>query len=394
MAELPLVVVGASLAGLRAVESARSAGWSGGLVLVGAEEHLPYDRPPLSKAGLAAGDEPAPTTLRTEAELAELKVELRLGAPATGLDVDAGEIALAADSLAYSGLVVATGSHARHLPGESMPGVCVLRTVEDARAVRAALDAGARTVVVGAGFIGSETASAAQARGLPVTIVEAADVPLLRAVGPVLAPALAALHARAGVELRCGIGVSGLEGDGRVERVRLDDGSTLDADLVVVGTGSVPSTDWLEGSGLTIKDGVVCDETLRAAENVYAAGDVARWTNPLFGREMRLEHWTAAAEQGAHAGRCLADPAGATAFSTVPYAWSDFYGHRLQVVGVTTDDMTVVGELTDDSWVALFREQDRIVGAVALNRVGRVMKLKRMVAAKGAFQDALDLARR
>ena len=382
-----LVVVGASLAGLRACEAARRAGWTGEVVLVGAEEHLPYDRPPLSKAVLGAGEPPAPTTLRTADDLAALGVELRLGAPATGLDLDAREVLVDGRALAYDRLVIATGAHARRLPGEQLPGVHVLRTVEDALAVRAALDAGARTVVVGAGFIGTEVASAARARGLPVTVVEAASVPLLRAVGAAVAPRVASLHAEAGVDLRTGVGVTALEGDSRVARVVLADGTVLPADLVVVGTGALPTTGWLAGSGLTLDDGLVCDETLQAAPGVWAAGDVARW--PLHGASVRLEHWTAAAESGAHAGRAAAGER--AVFTTVPYAWSDVYGRRLQAVGVTSGtDVEVVGD--DSRWVALYRDGDLLAGAFSVDLPGRIMKLRRVVAAGGTVAQARALA--
>ncbi|MCW2607011.1 MAG: pyridine nucleotide-disulfide oxidoreductase, partial [Frankiales bacterium] len=215
----PLVVVGASLAGLRAVEAARRGGHAGEVVLVGAEEHLPYDRPPLSKACLAPGDEVVPHLLDEEA-LTELGVRLRLGAPAGGLDLAAREVLVGGERLHYGALVVATGAHARalpaSLPGHDLPGVHVLRTLDDARAVRRALEAGARTVVVGAGFIGSEVASAVRARGLPVTVVEAAPQPLVRALGERVAGLLSDLHARAGADLRRGTAVVALEGDGRV----------------------------------------------------------------------------------------------------------------------------------------------------------------------------------
>ena len=391
---MAVVVVGASLAGLRAVEAARRTGYDGRLVLVGAEEHLPYDRPPLSKALLEAGEPQAPTTYRTADELADLGVELRLGAPATGLDLTAREVLLGDERLAYDRLVVATGAHARPLPGPALAGVHVLRTVEDALAVRAALDAGARTVVVGGGFIGSEVASAARSRRLPVTVVEAAPVPLVRAVGEQVAPAVAALHARAGTELRCGAGVLAVEGDERVERVVLTDGTVLPADLVVVGTGAVPSTGWLEGSGLVLDDGVVCDEALRAAPGVWAAGDVARWRHGGPGETVRLEHWTAAAEQGAHAGRSAADPSTAAPFRTVPYAWSDLYGRRLQVVGTTAgaDEVHVVGDVDGPSWLALYRRGDRLAGAFAVDLPGRIMKHRRLIAASASWDEALGLA--
>lgn len=394
MSNAGLVVVGASLAGLRAVEAARKTGYAGRLVLVGAEEHLPYDRPPLSKAFLDPGPEPEVPHHRTEQELAELGVELRLGAAATGLDVESRELSLdGGASLRYETLVVATGAQARDLPGEQLPGVHTLRTVDDARQVRAALDAGAATVVVGGGFIGSEVAAAARKRDLPVTILEAAPLPLVRAVGEQMAAACAALHARHGTELRCGVTVTAIEGDGAVERVVLSDGSALPAELVVVGIGADPATDWLKNSGLAIDDGLICDETLRARDGVYAAGDVARWPNPLFERSMRLEHWTSAAEQGAAAARNALSPDTAQPYGTVPYFWSDWYTDKLQMVGITdADEVRVIGHLDDERWVALYRRGNRLVGALTLNLPGRIMKYRAMINRRASWQDALAFA--
>ncbi|GAA3157006.1 MULTISPECIES: NAD(P)/FAD-dependent oxidoreductase [Blastococcus] len=396
MPEEPFVVVGASLAGLRAVESARKSGYTGRLILVGAEEHLPYDRPPLSKTFLDPGDEPAMPHHRTEDELRALDVELRLGVPATALDTAGREIILGDDEwLRYERLVIATGARARQLPGKQLDGMHTLRTVEDARSIRRALDAGCRTVVVGGGFIGSEVASAARKRDVDVTILEAAPLPLVRAVGEQMAAPCADLHARNGTELRCGVSVTGLEGEDRVEGVALSDGSVLPADLVVVGIGADPVTDWLTDSGLQVDDGVVCDETLRADTEVYAAGDVARWPNPLFGRTMRLEHWTSAAEQGAAAARNALAPAEATPYGTVPYFWSDWYTDKLQMVGITAaDEVTVIGDLDGTRWLALYRHEDLLVGALALNMPGKIMKYRAMIGRRTAWQDALAFAGR
>ena len=394
MQQRPFVVVGASLAGLRAVEAARKTGFSGRIVLVGAEEHLPYDRPPLSKAFLDAGDEPPVPHLRAEDELRALGVELELGTPATALDLVAREVVLADGThVPYAQVVLATGARARDLGGEQLPGVHTLRSVDDARSIRAALDADCRTVVIGGGFIGSEIAAAASKRGSSVTVVEAAPMPLVRAVGEQMAPACAVLHARHGTELRCGVSVSAIEGDGRVERVVLSDGSVLDADLVVVGIGADPVTDWLDGSGLKVDDGVVCDETLRAASGVYAAGDVARWHNPMFDQVMRLEHWTSAAEQGAAAARNALDPAGAAAYSTVPYFWSDWYTDKLQMVGIpSTEQVHVVGDVNGDRWVALYGRNDLLVGALTLNLPGKIMKYRAMIGRRTSWEDALSFA--
>ena len=295
-----VAVVGASLAGLRAVETLRRDGYDGRLVLVGAEAHLPYDRPPLSKEFLAGEVEPDDVALR-RGPYDDLDLDLRLGRRAVALDLASRAVALDdGEPVVFDGLVLATGSTPRVVPGTpDLPGINVLRTLDDALAIRAKLDARPRVVVVGAGFIGSEVAATCRLRGLEVTVLEALPAPLVRGLGPVLGMACGELHRDHGVDLRLGVGVAGFEGDGRVERVRLDDGTAVDADLVVVGVGVAPATDWLATSGLTLDNGVVCDETLLAAPGVVAAGDVARWPNPLFGGEsMRVEHWTNASEQG------------------------------------------------------------------------------------------------
>ncbi|MEV5558394.1 FAD-dependent oxidoreductase [Nonomuraea wenchangensis] len=391
-----LVVVGASLAGLRAVEAARKSGFDGSVVLIGAEPHLPYDRPPLSKAFLDGAGLPA---FRTEEVLRdELGVRLVLGAPATALDTAARVVRAGEREFGYDALVIATGAAARTLPGTGgLTGVHTLRTRDDALAVRSALDDGARTVVVGAGFIGSEVASAARKRGLDVTIVEALPTPLVRAVGETMGRACGALHARNGTDLRCGTGVAAVEGDGRVERVRLTDGTVLPADLVVAGIGAVPATGWLAGAGLSLDDGVVCDETLfTGAPGVYAAGDVARWHNPAFGRHMRLEHWTSAAEQGATAARNALDPANAKPYSTVPYFWSDWYDSRIQFVGVpATEEVRVVdGDPGGDRFVALYREGDRLAGALTLNGQTQIMKYRALIMRGASWADGLEFADR
>jgi NADPH-dependent 2,4-dienoyl-CoA reductase/sulfur reductase-like enzyme len=392
-----LVVVGASLAGIRAVEAARKAGHAGAITLVGAEAHLPYDRPPLSKAYLDAA-EPADVTFRTEAHLREeLGVTLRLGAPATGLDPKARVVALGQDELGYDALVIATGGAARTLPGsEGLAGVHCLRTLDDAVAVRSALDAGARTVVVGAGFIGSEVASGARKRGLPATIVETLPVPLVRSVGEDMGHACAALHRAHGTDLRCGVAVEGLDSaGGRVTGVRLSDGTTVPADLVVVGIGVSPCTTWLEGSGLDLHEhdrGVVADATLRAADAVHAAGDVVHFPNTLFdGELMRLEHWTTAAEQGALAARNALDPAHATELGTVPYFWSDWYGSRIQFVGRPRADEIRVGD-PGERFLALYRRGDRLVATITIDRPAQIMKYKRLIAQRASWSDALAFA--
>ncbi len=388
----PFVVVGASLAGLRAVEA----------TMIGAEPHLPYDRPPLSKEFLDATDgsgQLTAPTFRDAAHYADgLNVTLRLGQPATGLDTAAREVIVGDNRVPYSALVIATGASPRPLPGaDQMSGVHTLRTLDDARAIRGALDRGARTIVIGAGFIGSEIASAARKRGNEVTVVEALPTPLARAVGVPMGRAIAELHRGSGTPLICGTAVLEVLGTGHVSGVRLADGRTLPADLVVVGIGAIPATSWLAGSGLPVDDGIVCDATLNAGvPGVYAAGDVARWPNGLFGgRLQRLEHWTSAAEQGATAARNALTPADATPYTTVPYFWSDWYENRIQFAGIPdADEVEVVdGDPgTSHRWVALYRGGDRITGALAVNGQSVIMKYRALISRCATWDDAMALA--
>jgi NADPH-dependent 2,4-dienoyl-CoA reductase/sulfur reductase-like enzyme len=397
-----LVVVGASLAGLRAVEAARKTGFDGEIVLVGAEPHLPYDRPPLSKAFLDAaadgGELASAPYFRTEEMLRDdLGVQVRLGAPATGLDVDRRLVEVGHDVIAYDALVIATGAQPRMLPGcDGLAGVHALRTLDDSLAVRDALEAGARTVVIGAGFIGSEVAATARKRGLEATIVEALPTPLVRATGREMGAAIASLHERNGTALRCGVGVRAVEGGTNVERVVLDDGTAIPADLVVVGIGVVPSVDWLAGSGLTLDNGIVCDETLwTGVPGVYAAGDVASWFNPVLGERQRMENWTAAAEQGATAARNALDPGNAKPYGTVPYFWSDWYDVRIQFVGSPdADEVRLVDgdPVAGGRWVALYRRGGRLIGALTVNGQAEIMKYRGQILKGATWVDALAFA--
>lgn len=396
-----LVVVGASLAGLRAVEAARKAGFENSITLIGAERHLPYDRPPLSKEFLefvAPGAEPEVPFFRSDEFFAnDLHVELMLGDAATGLDTGRKVVLVGEREIPYDALVIATGSTLRTLPGsETLSGVHGLRTLDDSLAIRAALDAGARTVVIGAGFIGSEVASSAKKRGLDVTVVEALPTPLVRAAGTQMGNAIASLHERNGTTLLCGTGVKALEGDGKVERVVLDDGRVLAADLVVVGIGVTPSVNWLMDSDLTLDNGIVCDETLwTGAPGVYAAGDVANWINPVFGVRQRMENWTAAAEQGAAAARNALDPANAKPYGTVPYFWSDWYDSRIQFVGSPDAEEVLLVDGDPDSterWVALYGKADRLVGALTVNGQADIMKYRRLISQNASWRDGLDFA--
>ena len=400
-----LVIVGASLAGLRAVEAAAQVGLRRPHHPDRQRAHLPYDRPPLSKAFLDAGADidgaPVHPTFRDEATLRdELKVDLRLGAPATALAPAGKVVLLDGDAVPYTQLIIATGGDARMLPGgDRLEGVHLLRTLDDAIAVRAALDAGARTVVVGAGFIGSEVASAARKRGLSCTVLEALPVPLVRSVGEATGKVAAALHLRYGTDLRCGVGVTALEGSSRVEKVVLDDGTVIEADLVVVGIGVRPATGWLASSGIALHErdgGILCDETLATnLPGVYAAGDVAHFPNPLFGGEMmRVEQWTNAAEQGALAAKNALDPENAKPSAAVPYFWSDWYESRIQFVGIPQSEEIRVAseELGEEKFLALYRRGDKLGGVLTVDRQNQIMKYKRMIAQGATWAEALAFA--
>ena len=388
-------MVGASLAGTRAAETLRAEGFTGELVVVGDEAHAPYDRPPLSKEVLTAADEPD-VGLRAASGL---DARLELGVAATGLDLGECRVALAdGRSLPFDGLVVASGCAARTLPGtEGFERVRTLRTLDDAREVRALLRAGVRRVlVVGGGFIGAEVAASCRALDTQVTLVEPLSQPLLRVLGARVGAVVADLHRANGVDVRLGVGVAAVEqrgerADGAVV-VELSDGTVLEVDLVVVGIGVVPNTAWLEGSGLTLEDGVVCDATTLAAPGVVAAGDVARWPNQLFGETMRVEHWEHALDMGAHAARRLLDGDGpGLPYTPVPWFWSDQYDRKIQLAGrVRPDDelLVVAGDLDQPRFCVLYGRAGRVTGALAVNMPARVVRYRRAIADGLTWADA------
>ena len=389
-------MVGTSLAGLRAIETLRREGFDGRIVAIGAETHLPYDRPPLSKELLAGKAEPDDIALRKQG-VDDLDVEWVLGTPATALDVASRTLTLADGSTVEAdGIVLATGSTPRRLPNQpDLDGVLMLRTLDDALALRARLAALPRIVVIGAGFIGAEVAATCRERGLDVTVLEALPQPMVRGLGPELGAVIADMHRDHGVDLRTGVQVDAIEGETRVERVRLGDGSTVAADVVVVGVGVAPDTAWLEGSGLALDNGVVCDAACRAAPGIVAAGDLTRWPNALFDDElMRLEHWTNATEQGVHAARTLlADSP--QPFAPVPFVWSDQYDRKIQTVGLVSADAdlhTAHGSYAERQFVSLFGRGGRIVGALGFNRPRQVMQYRRLIAERASWETALELA--
>ncbi|MFD8045582.1 NAD(P)/FAD-dependent oxidoreductase [Streptomyces chartreusis] len=379
-----ITVVGASLAGLSTVRALRTEGYDGGIVVVGEERHTPYDRPPLSKDFLKGAIDAGALALGDADEYADLDVQWLLGERAVRLDPATRSVVLAGGrQLRSDGVVVATGASPRTLPGtDGLTGVHTLRTLDDAEALRAELlDGSPRVVVIGAGFIGAEVASTARLLGLDVTVVEALDIPLERQLGREMGLVCSSLHIDHGVRLLSGTGVAGLVGTGRVTGVRLVDGRLLPADVVVVGVGVRPNTDWLAGSGVRVDDGVVCDSGCSTdVPGVVAVGDVARCPNPFTGRHARIEHWSNATEQARTAARTLLTGVPAPAPLTAPYFWSDQYGVRIQVAGYVApgaEPEVVEGDVDSRTFTAVYRREGAPVAVLSLNQPKFFNRLRR-----------------
>ena len=385
-------MVGGSIAGFAAAAELRAQGFEGRVRIVAAEPVRTYERPPLSK-GVLRGEDHAGTAWGAATD-DTLGIDWLLGERAVALDPAARTVSLASgEDLRYDGLVIATGASPRQLPGQpDLAGIHVLRTLDHCLGLRADLDAGAeRVVVVGAGFIGAEVAATCRGRGHEVTLVEPLEQPLIRVVGPEIGAAVADLHRDHGVDLRLGTGVEAVEGDGRVERVRLSDGATVAADVVVVGIGVVPNTGWLEGSGLPVDDGVVADATCAVAPGIVACGDVARWASPRYG-PVRIEHWDNAVDMGRAAGRRLLaeTPDAAEPYDPVPWFWSDQYDVRLQVAGRIQGRMAVAdGSIDDGRFVALYGGDDQVCGALGWNWPAKTVRYRVALESGLAWADAL-----
>ena len=417
-----VVVAGAGMAGLRSAEALRKAGFDGEVTIVGAEPHMPYNRPPLSKDAIGGESfDPAQLTFRVARAATDLG--WRLGEPAVAADLAARTVTLADGTvLGWDGLVVATGVRSRRLalPGPRN-GLHVVRTLDDLAALRTDLGLARRVVVVGGGFIGCEVAAAARTRGLDVTVVEPEPLPMRRPLGDELAAELLRRHEARGVRFRLGTAPvafegsafagSAFEGGDRVRAVTLTDGTTLDADLVVESVGSLPNTEWLGGNGLDLADGIACDERLRvladgiARHDVVAAGDVARYPHPLlFGASRRIEHWTVATDTGKYAAGGLAralagadteGDAAAGVFAAVPTFWSDQYDLRIQSFGVTglADVRILEGDLDGDVAVG-YHHEGLLAGVVLIGLAGRYTHYRAQVAATiAALTEAGSAAR-
>ncbi len=393
-----VVIVGASLGGLRAAELLRRKGHAGRLTLVGDERELPYDRPPLSKQLLTGAWTEEQVALRRK-PYDELALDLRLGVRAERLSLAQRTVFLADGAeLTYDALILATGARARRLPEQpELRGLFELRTLEHARALREALRSKPRVCVIGAGFIGAEVASSARGLGCEVTVLEALPAPLQRGLGSVLGNALGKRMRDHGVDLRCSVAVAGFEatgeGDARaLTGVRLTSGEVIPAEVCVVGIGAVPNVEWLAGSGLTLDDGVVTDAHCRAADGVYAIGDVARFHNPLFGESMRLEHWSNAVEGARAAVDHLLSPAEAAPYAHVPSFWSDQFGVKLQGAGRPRGDDELVfaaGSADTEKFCAIYGRDGKLTGVVSASMPPLVIQYQKLLGAGASWEAAL-----
>ncbi|OXR43926.1 Rhodocoxin reductase [Nocardia cerradoensis] len=383
----PIVIIGAGLAGLRTAEELRRAGYEGGLILVGDEQRLPYDRPPLSKQFVRGETED--TTLRPAEFFAEKNIELRLGLAATGVDTAARTVTFDDGSvLEYGQLIIATGLRPKRIPGlPEAAGVHVLRRHEDAAALRDGLATARRALVVGAGFIGCELAASFRSRGVDVVLVEPQPTPLAAALGETVGRLVGRMHRDEGVDLRCGVGLSSLQvEDGAVTGATLADGCTVAADLVVIGVGSAPITEWLAGSGIPLAEpqaggGVLADEVGRTSvEGVWAVGDVAAWRHDN-GRHKRVEHWTNAGEQARLLTTALLG-GDVPAAARVPYVWSDQYDLKIQVLGTPAgaDEIRVI-EDDGRKFLAHYFDGGVLTAVVGGGRTAQVMKMRAELAA-------------
>jgi 3-phenylpropionate/trans-cinnamate dioxygenase ferredoxin reductase component len=371
MADDGLVIVGASLAGAKAAEGARNQGWDGPIRVVGAEPHLPYERPPLSKEVLVGREGPTSTLVHDDAFEVTSEVDLLLGAPAVRLDLAARTVELAGGRrLRFAKLVLATGSTPRRLPipGADLPEVLTLRTVDDCLALRDRLVPGHRLAVVGASWIGTEVTACARQRGCDVVMVDPLSTPLERVLGPEVGGFFAELHAAHGVDVRLGIGVDAFEGSEHVTGVRLSDGAVVDAETVVVGVGVTPNVELARDAGLDVASGVLVDATLTASHpDVLAAGDIAEAHHPVIDQPVRVEHWANALNQGLTAG---GNAAGAgRAYDRIPYFFSDQYEMGMEYSGwpLPWDQVVFRGDRSSGAFVAFYLDHGVVTGGANVN---------------------------
>ena len=385
------VIVGASLAGAKAAETLREEGFEGRIVLIGSEEERPYERPPLSKDYLRGEAGREKVYVHDEGFYAGHDIELRLGRTAVSLDTGSRRLTLDdGERLRYDRLLLATGAEPRRLeiPGAELDGVLYLRSVQDSDALRARIDRGGALVVVGAGWIGAEVAASARQRGVDVTVVEPASVPLERVLGPEVGAIYRDIHSDHGVRMLLGTGVEAFEGDGRVERVRTSDGRVIECDFVVVGVGVQPRTRLAAEAGLAISNGVLVDDRLRAnAPCVFAAGDVANAVHPFYGEPIRVEHWANALNQAPAAARNMLGQS--VAYDRLPYFFSDQYDVGMEYSGYARgcDRVVLRGDPADREFVAFWMFEDRVMAGMNVNVWDVIDPIKRLIGERIAVED-------
>lgn len=384
-----IVIVGGGLAAARTAEQLRRSEYTGPVTIVSDEDHLPYDRPPLSKEVLRA--ETDDVTLKPAQFYEENDITVRLGNGARSLDTAAQTVTLAdGTELGYDELVIATGLVPKRIPSfPDLPGIHVLRSYDESVALRQEAGSARRAVVVGAGFIGCEVAASLRKLGVEVALVEPQPTPLATVLGEQIGELVARVHRAEGVDVRCGVGVAEVRGSDRVETVVLSDGTELDADLVVVGIGSHPATEWLEGSGIKLDNGVVCDDRGRAsAPHVWAIGDVASWRHTL-GHQVRVEHWSNVADQARVMVPAMLGQEPPTAVS-VPYFWSDQYDVKIQCLGEPeAGDVVHIVEDDGRKFLAYYERDGVVAGVVGGGMPGKVMKVRAKIAARAPIAELL-----
>jgi 3-phenylpropionate/trans-cinnamate dioxygenase ferredoxin reductase subunit len=385
-----IVIVGGGLAAARTAEHLRRSAFDGSITIVSAEGHLPYDRPPLSKQVLRS--ELDDVTLKPREFYDDNKITLALGSAVRSLDTGAQTVTLDDGSqLEYDEVVIATGLVPRRIPSfPSLPGIHVLRSFDESMALREEAGAARRAVVVGAGFIGCEVAASLRGLGVDVVMVEPQPEPLASVLGEQIGALVSRLHRAEGVDVRTGVGVDSVTGQDRVEKVALTDGSEVDTDLVVVGIGSRPATDWLEGSGVEVDNGVVCDRVGRtSAPHVWALGDVASWQNAT-GHQARVEHWSNVAEQARVLVPSLLGQELPSNLVVVPYFWSDQYDIKIQCLGEPeADDVVHLVEDDGRKFLAYYERDGVVAGVVGGGMPGAVMKTRGKIAAGAPIGDVL-----
>ena len=386
-----IVIVGGGLAGARTAEQLRRAEYDGPITIVSDEQHLPYDRPPLSKEVLRNADHDV--VLKPQEFYDEARITLRLGNGVTAVDTAAKTLTLADGStLVYDELVIATGLEPKRIPSfPDLEGIRVLRSLGESAELREHASSARKAVIIGAGFIGCEVAASLRQLGVDVVIVEPQPTPLASVLGEKIGALVTRLHEAEGVQVRCGVGVDSVSGDGKVEKVVLSDGTELDADIVVVGIGSRPVTGFLDGSGVEVDNGVVCDSAGRTnVEHVWAIGDVASWRNEA-GHQERVEHWSNVAEQARVLVPALLGREPASAAVSVPYFWSDQYDVKIQCLGEPAAD-DVVHLVSDDGrkFLAYYERDGVLTAVVGGGMPGKVMKARGKIAAGAPIADVLE----